>query len=98
MAVIARDVLGALYRPIINVAQTCQWLVGLDLGDSRATRLNDFDLVISREAVDAGIVVHPVSAEFWETGQWQASAVVYGEVPVDGVPEKILEVLDGTAS
>ena len=92
------DSLGTLYRPVVNVAQTYQWMVSLDLGDCRATGLDDFDLVISREAVDAGIVVHSVSSEFWESGQWQASAVVYGEVPVDGVPEKILEVLDATTS
>ena len=83
-----------LYRPLINVAQTYQWFVSLDLGSGRATSLDDFDLVISREAMDARTVIHPVSLDFWESGTWQASAIVYGEVPADGNPEKVLKVLD----
>jgi hypothetical protein len=86
--------LGCLYRPLNNIGEAYQWSVGLDLNGARANELDDFDFVISDSGDCASLVAHPLPHDFWETGECHPGAFVFGKIPVDAVPEKVLEILD----
>jgi hypothetical protein len=68
--------------------------VGLDLNGSLATDLDDFDFVISKAQDCAGLVAHPLPDDFWTSGECHYGAFVFGRIPADAVPEKVLEILD----
>jgi hypothetical protein len=86
--------LGSLYRPLNNIGEAYQWAVGLDLNGSRATELGSFDFVISEVGDGGSLVAHPLPEDFWTTGECHCGAFAFGTIPVDAVPEKVLENLD----
>jgi hypothetical protein len=86
--------LGSLYRPLNNIGEAYQWSVGLDLDGSLATNLDDFDFVISKANDCDGLVAHPLPDDFWTSGECHYGAFVFGRIPIDAIPEKVLEILD----
>jgi hypothetical protein len=86
--------LGSLYRPLNNIGEAYQWSVGLDLNGSEATDLEDFDFVISKVRDCASLVAHPLPDDFWTSGECHYGAFVFGKIPVDAIPETVLEILD----
>ena len=89
--------LSSLYKPLNNIADAYRWTVGLDLDECQATDLDDFDIVICKRPVTANLIAHPLPDSFWETGKGEPGAFLYGKVPVDAIPERVLEVLDRAA-
>jgi hypothetical protein len=86
--------LGSLYRPLCNIGEAYQWSVGLNLNGSLAADLDDFDFVISAVNDRAGLVAHPLPDDFWTSGEYHYGAFLFGRIPVDAIPEKVLETLD----
>ena len=88
--------LGSLYKPLNNIADAYRWSVGLDLDECQATDLDDFDIVVCKRPVAANLIAHPLPDSFWETAEGESGAFLYGKVPVDAIPERVLEVLNGS--
>lgn len=86
--------LGSLYKPLNNIADAYRWSVGLDLDNCQATDLDDFDIVVGQQSVTAKLIAYPLPDTFWETAEGEPGAFLYGKVPVDAIPERVLEVLD----
>ena len=86
--------LGSLYKPLNNIADAYRWSVGLDLDNCQATDLDDFDIVVGQQSVTAKLIAYPLPDTFWEAAEGEPGAFLYGKVPVDAIPERVLEVLD----
>jgi hypothetical protein len=85
----------SLYQPIINIGDAYQWSIGVCAIGSPAADFAALDLMISDNCAFAGSIAKPLPEQFWYEGGSHEGDFVYGKVPADAVPEKVLEALAG---